>query len=127
MDQPLAEVQCAGQRLVHSRVVLRVHIHLGHRELNGVLLEARQPWPLRSRNVGSIHTEGLETLLGRPFGEVGVVTLAGDDEWREQGNSLSLVIAQQAAAMDAELWGSMATLQSGQCCVPSFTYNSRRK
>src|SRR5882757_6026044 len=96
MDQSLAEIQSARQRLVQLSIVLRVHLDLCHWKLNGVLFEARQPRPLRSRNMSAIHPKGFEAFLGSPLGQVRVITLTGNDERREQGNGLSLVVAQQA-------------------------------
>src|SRR5882724_8518678 len=96
MDQPLAEVERACQCLVQSRIGLRIDIDLGHRQLDGVLLEARQAWPFRSRNARPVHTEGLEALLGSPLGQVGVITLAGQYQRRKQRDALPLVVAQQS-------------------------------
>ncbi len=61
-----------------------------------MLLETRQPWPLIRGQVGAIDPQRLESLLRRPFREIGVEAFARYDQRREQRDTLPLVVTQQA-------------------------------
>ncbi len=95
MHQALAEVERAGKRLMQRGVGLGADIDLRHRQLDRVLLEARQPRPLRRGEVGAIDAQGLEALLRGPLGEVRVVALACHDERRQQRDARAAMLAQQ--------------------------------
>ncbi len=95
MDQSLAEIERPRQRLVQLSIRLRSHIDLRHRQLDRVLLESRQPRPFGSGEAGPVHAQCLESLLRRPFRQIGVVALTREHQRRQQGDALAFEILEQ--------------------------------
>ena len=93
--QALAEIERAREAVAQGSLVLHAHIDLGHRQLDGVLAEARQARPGRGRQPLAIDPQSAKALLRGPPGEVGVVALARDDERREQRDAPAAVVPQQ--------------------------------
>ena len=93
LDDPLAMLERKLQLLAQQRLVLRFHHHHAHRQLDVVFLVAIEARPLARRQVVAIHPELLESLGPRPLGEVGVKTLAADDERRQQLHRTTAEIA----------------------------------
>ena len=98
VHQPLAEIERAGESCAQGGLAAHADVDFRHRQLDGVLAEARQARPRRRRQRLAIDTQCLEALPGCPLGQIGVVALARHDERRQQRDALAAVIAYQAGA-----------------------------
>ena len=91
----LAEIQCAAERLAQLPFGVRAHAQVRHRQLDGVLLEARQPRPLPGGQELAVDPQLREAFAGGPFREVGVVALAVHHQRRKETDVLAAIVAQQ--------------------------------
>jgi len=66
-----------------------------YRQLDGVLAEAVEARPGRSGGHDAVQPELAESLAHRPFRQVGVIPLAGDDQGGEEKDGLLAEVAEQ--------------------------------
>ncbi len=92
----LAEFESSAKRPADFGFVVRCDAQVGDRQLERVLLEARQPRPFSSRQELAVHAQEFVTLAARPLGQVGVIALSVDNQRGEQADALPLVFAQKA-------------------------------
>ena len=96
VHDPLAEVKGARQCLAHHGFALRANAQVSHRQLNGVLLEAREARPLAGGQKRAVDAQVGVASCGGPLGEVGVVALAVHHQRGEQPDMLSAEVSQHA-------------------------------
>ena len=96
MHHALAEFESLAKRPADFGFVVCGDAQVGDRQLERVLLKARQPRPLVGRQELAVHAQERVSLSSRPLGEVGVIALSVGDERCEQADALPLVFAQKA-------------------------------
>ena len=96
VDHALAVIEGAAQRFPQPRLVVRRDAHVRDRQLDGVLVEARQSRPGVGRDERAVHPQVSMALAARPFREIGVVALAIHHQRREQTHARSPVGAQDS-------------------------------
>src|SRR5690606_30807230 len=92
----LSVLQRRPDGLAQPGFVVGVHYQVGHRQFDGVFLVAVQARPGAYRYKRPVYPQMGVALGARPFGKVGVITLARGDQGRQQADMLALVLAQQA-------------------------------
>src|SRR5438034_613642 len=92
----LAEFESLAKRPADFGFVVCGDAQVGDRQLERVLLKARQPRPLVGRQELAVHAQESVAAGSSPLGEVGVIALPVDDQRREQADALPLVFAQEA-------------------------------
>ena len=95
MNYALAMLECGLQGLAQRGFIGGVDQHVGHWQLDGVLLESVYAREACGWQKFTVHAQVREAARARPVGQFGVNTFAVDNQRRQQADVLTAVVFEQ--------------------------------